>query len=583
MRVCPRCALRETNPDRDRCLVCNTELVERDDPRLGDVLAGCYRLESVIGEGGMSTVYRARHTMMNRPYAVKVLKPELAQDESLVERMRREGRSTAAMSHPNILEVYDFGFTADGAPYLVMELLQGEPLRSLVREGPVPLPLLVELATQTARGLARAHDFGVVHRDLKPENIFVSDDADGTPHVRIVDFGISRSPADSHLTMRGEIVGTPQYMAPERATSRDVTASSDLYSLGVVLYEMATGVMPFQSNNPTGFVLKHLHEQPPPPSRFEPSVSPELQRLILDLMEKDPDKRPVDAHQVIERLRALSPTGNLSLPRASQVPLRSPHENTTTLDGWSFRVGLLEQVLEQAFPGGSPPNDLSDALAQLRGAVSRMKVLQSLGVGVQAELDELEQEGRDASERLGHAVHVIAKDLSRARDEVRSAGQEREERESRAGEAKALFHVLLHRLQQMTTDHPEHPEAELVEASRELSDAAESWRRADAAVSRSVGRDQRSREEAKDLEFQLNILRDRLERLDVSIGDRADVLRSTMTGLGDEMRALQARFFELGERCIAPLRSRPELRELISILDGETARPSPNDSSAPPP
>ena len=282
MRVCASCGLRDHDPSRTTCLVCGAELVESADPRVGTVLAERYVIESAIGDGGMATVYRARHTLMDRPYAVKILNKALARDEKLVERMRREGRSTAALSHPNIIEIYDFGITDDGCPYLVMELLRGVPLREKLRAGPLPRAEVVEIATQITRGLARAHDFGIVHRDLKPENVFVHEDASGAPIVKLVDFGIARSHEDPRLTGRGEVVGTPQYMAPERALSAEVGPGCDLYTLGVVMYEMATGVLPFQSNSLMGFITKHLHEEPPAPSR-RADVDPALEALILDL------------------------------------------------------------------------------------------------------------------------------------------------------------------------------------------------------------------------------------------------------------------------------------------------------------
>ncbi|MBZ0118364.1 MAG: serine/threonine protein kinase, partial [Sandaracinaceae bacterium] len=247
MRVCSQCKLRYYDSDRSTCAIDGAPLVDAPDPRIGSVLGGRYILEELIGEGGMASVYRARHTLVDRPFAVKILRGELARDPTLRERLRREGRSAAALTHPNIVEIYDFGTTDDGAPYLVMELLtNGKTIRHILREeGAPPLGLTIEIAIQIARGLARAHDFGVVHRDLKPENVFVLEAADGRTLVKIVDFGIARTHQDPHLTSLGEILGTPQYMAPERATSRDVGPSADLYSFGVMLYELVTGHLPF--------------------------------------------------------------------------------------------------------------------------------------------------------------------------------------------------------------------------------------------------------------------------------------------------------------------------------------------------
>jgi serine/threonine-protein kinase len=569
MRRCPSCDLRDQDPKRTVCLVCGTELVEVLDPRLGTVLGGRYRLEEVLGEGGMATVYRARHTLMDRPYAVKVLHRDLAADDKLVERMRREGRSTAALTHPNIVEIYDFGRTDDGAPYLVMELLDGEPLRKVLRRGRVPHALLVELGVQICRGLARAHDFGVVHRDLKPENVFVGHDDAGEPLVKLVDFGIARSHADPHLTAHGEVVGTPQYMAPERATSREVSTSCDLYSLGVVLFEMATGVLPFQSNSPTGFVLKHMHEPPPRPRTLEPSVAPALEALILDLMAKDPAERPVDAHQVLERLRALSPAGDVPTPRPARVPPEEvTREHGGTLDGWQLRLELFERMLERAYPDGRPSAALSELLAEMRGAVGRLRALREEGVQAQRDLDGLARQSREGSERLGHAAHVLAKDLSRAREEARRARLEAASRDGRAAEAKDAFHAALTELDAMTDARPEHPDPKLVQTSRAVADAAQAWARADAAASRSRARCARSEDEVRDLEYQVAELRRGLGALEADITARGEASRALLEANDARRRDVERRVMELAGRFVKPMRDREDLRELFAALEG---------------
>ncbi|HJL19498.1 MAG TPA: protein kinase [Sandaracinaceae bacterium LLY-WYZ-13_1] len=569
MRRCPQCDLRDHDERRTRCIVCGAELVEHTDERLGTVLGGRYRLEDVIGEGGMATVYRARHTLMERPYAVKILHRNLAVDESLVERMRREGRSTASLTHPNIVEIYDFGMTDDGAPYLVMELLDGEPLRKILMRGRIGHGLMLELAMQIARGLARAHDFGVVHRDLKPENIFVCNDEHGAPLVKIVDFGIARSHADPHLTARGEVVGTPQYMAPERATSRDVSPGCDLYSLGVVLFEMATGVLPFQSNSPTGFVLKHLHEKPRRPRELDPGVPEALEGLILELLEKDPAARPVDAHQVLERLRALSPTGEVPTPRPSKLPPEQEvREDTASVDRWQARVGLFEQMLERAYPGGRPPHEMVETLAELRAAIGRLDGLRQAGVRAQRELDGLSKESREGSERLGHAVHVLAKDLSRAREEARSARLEAASRADAADAAKAGFHRMLAKVEAMLEARPEHPEPGLVERSRAVADAAEAWHRADDAAARSRARYERSEAEVRDLDYQVAELRRQLARLEAAIAERGETSRLRIQEQSEELRETERRVVDLAGRFVRPLRDRPELAELFVALEG---------------
>ncbi|MCZ7685181.1 MAG: serine/threonine protein kinase [Sandaracinaceae bacterium] len=563
MRICPQCHLRDHDASRTRCVVCGIELDDAVDPRIGTTLGGRYRVEAVIGEGGMATVYRAKHTLMDRQYAVKVLHRDLARDERLVERMRREARSTATLAHPNIVEVYDFGTTDDGAPFLVMELLSGAPLRSLLRGEPLPLSLIVELGVQMAEGLARAHDFGIVHRDLKPENVFVLDEA-GEALVKLVDFGIARSQQDTHLTNYGEVVGTPQYMSPERALTRDVTPACDLYSLGVVLFEMATGALPFQSNTPSGFVLKHIHEAPPRPSELAPSVSRELEALLLELLEKEPSKRPVDAHRVVERLGALEPKRAAQAERVSKAPAEAP-ERARTLELWSARAASFEEVVARAYGAEGAPSEVAERLAELRGAIGRLRALVEQGLRAQRELDALAGEAREGSERLGHAVHVLAKDLSRARDEARSARAEALERAAAIEPARAAWLRALARAAEQggAVD----PSVELLEVSRAVGAAADAWQRAHEARARSAARAERSEAEAEDLELQVEALRGQLAKLDTSIAERGAGSRARVEASGREQRAVEDRLAAIARDLLAPLRERADLAPLVRALD----------------
>ena len=228
MKICPACALKY--PDSEpRCFVDNSELRAMDDPRIGTLLAGRYQIESQLGEGGMAVVYRARSALVDRPVAVKIMNAALVRDASLKERFRREAKTSAAIAHPNIVEILDYG-EEEGVPYLVMELLDGMSLDKMIERQPLPIPMVATLGAQLARGLARAHDFSVIHRDLKPENVFVARMEGGKPLVKILDFGIARSLHDQRLTSAGQIFGTPQYMAPERVGSIDAGPAADLYA-----------------------------------------------------------------------------------------------------------------------------------------------------------------------------------------------------------------------------------------------------------------------------------------------------------------------------------------------------------------
>ena len=292
MKICPSCGLKYPN-ENDRCFVDKSVLEPMKDERIGTLLKGRYEIEAPLGEGGMAVVYRARNTLVERPVAVKVMNANLAGDASLKERFRREAKNAAAVAHPNIIEIFDHGETEQGTPYLVMEILDGEPLDQIISRGPMPPGQVASLGVQVARGLARAHDFDVLHRDLKPENIFICRGADGALSIpKLLDFGIARSMHDSRLTSAGQIFGTPQYMAPERVTSIDAGPAADLYALGVILFEMVTGRLPFLSNDIPGFFIKHMQEAPPKPSLLVPEVPRRLEALILELLAVEQLKPP---------------------------------------------------------------------------------------------------------------------------------------------------------------------------------------------------------------------------------------------------------------------------------------------------
>ncbi|GAB5549721.1 MAG: hypothetical protein SangKO_094810 [Sandaracinaceae bacterium] len=578
MRLCPQCDLREHDPRRPRCRVCGEPLIEVVDPRVGSVLGSRYRIEGVIGEGGMATVYRARHALMERPYAVKVLRRALASDEKLVERMKREGRNIASLTHPNIVQVYDYGETDDGAPYLVMELLDGQPLRQLMRGRPLYGPLLLDVAIQTMRGLARAHDLGVVHRDLKPENVFVCRDDEGEPRVVIVDFGIARSRDQSRLTQAGQLVGTPQYLAPERVSSREDTPSADLYSFGVVLFEMATGRLPFQSNSATGYVVKHVQEPPPRPRTLNPNLEPELEALILELLAKDPRERPVDAHQVLDRLELMLPP-ELRRESRPSVPNHDPREHTSTLDGWQIRAELFERLVQEAYPGGAPTKE-RNALTQMHEALKRMRETRRHGLRAQLALDALETEGREAGLRLGHALHVLGRDLSVARDAARGAGLASDESSRAEARARDVFERAVSSLAVRMAAPPEHPDAPLVDAGHAVQAAVDAWARAAVEAEHARAETERANASVRDLDYQLGTLRQQMRQLERDYAARTAHSRAALEASGREQRHLARRLASLSEQLISPLRHRTDLKPLFVAIEGTgTSDPFPSRAS----
>ena len=263
------------------------------DPLIGSFFDGRYKIVRKLGAGGMANVYLAEDQELGRRVAIKILNDRHANDDQFVERFRREAKNAAALSHPNIVSIYDRG-EAEGTYYIAMEYLDGRSLKELiVTRGPAPVPVAVEYARQILSALRFAHRHGIVHRDIKPHNVLV----DGEGRVKVTDFGIARAGA-SQMTEVGSIVGTAQYLSPEQARGTNVDQRSDLYSLGVVLYELLTGSAPFGGDTPVEIAMKHLSQVPEPPSAKRPNLPHDLDLLVMRALAKDPDERYQSAEEM---------------------------------------------------------------------------------------------------------------------------------------------------------------------------------------------------------------------------------------------------------------------------------------------
>ncbi|HVF76017.1 MAG TPA: Stk1 family PASTA domain-containing Ser/Thr kinase [Acidimicrobiales bacterium] len=259
------------------------------------VFNGRYEIVRPIARGGMADVFLARDQLLDRPVALKVLFPELSVDRSFVERFRREAQAAANLAHPNVVSVYDFG-EEDGISFIVMEFVDGRTLTSVLRsEGTLLADRAATIGADVAAALAFAHRNGVVHRDVKPGNVLI----DNSGHVKVTDFGIARAAnSEENLTQAGAVMGTATYFSPEQAQGHDVDGRSDVYSLGVVLYEMVTGQAPFTGDNPVSIAYKHVQEVPPTPRSLNPAVPPAFEAIVLQAMAKNPDQRYASAEEL---------------------------------------------------------------------------------------------------------------------------------------------------------------------------------------------------------------------------------------------------------------------------------------------
>ncbi|HBN94963.1 MAG TPA: serine/threonine protein kinase, partial [Firmicutes bacterium] len=263
---------------------------------IGEMLANRYEILEKVGDGGMALVYSAKDHLLSRVVAVKILRAQFADDEEFVERFRREARSAASLSHPNIVNIYDVGET-DHVHFIVMEFVQGKNLHDLVREHECfSQDIIVNVGKQIAMGLAHAHYHGIIHRDIKPHNILVTDEG----RVKVTDFGIAQAMSTTNLTQTGMVLGSVRYFSPEQARGVNVQSASDLYSLGIVLYEMIAGHPPFRGESPIAIALKQIQENPLPLRDSRPDLDGDLEDLVLKLLNKDPKKRPSSAEEVVK-------------------------------------------------------------------------------------------------------------------------------------------------------------------------------------------------------------------------------------------------------------------------------------------
>ena len=304
------------------------------------VLAGRYELESVIGQGGMARVFKGADTVLNRTVAIKVLSPQFANDEQFVARFRREAQAAAALNHPNIVSVYDTGSQGD-VHYIVMEYVEGRTLRDVIKgEGPLLPERAIEIAEAVCSALSAAHEGGLVHRDIKPGNIMITRDGE----VKVMDFGIARTSTGDTLTQTASILGTASYLSPEQAQGESVDARSDIYSLGCVEYEMLTARAPFTGDSPVTIAYKHVREDPVPPSRVNPDVTPQVEATVMKCMAKNPANR----YQSAEELRQ-----DLERVRRGGAPLATPVLADST-EMLTRARSAPDQT--QVMTGGMPPD-----------------------------------------------------------------------------------------------------------------------------------------------------------------------------------------------------------------------------------
>jgi serine/threonine-protein kinase len=542
---------------------------KNDDPSLGRVIAGRYRLESRIGEGGMGIVYRARHVLIDRVVAVKLIRPDLRGETHLRAWMLREARAANRVDHAHIIDIHDIGETDDGELYLVMEYLVGTPLSNELARGPLQLARAVDVLEQMGAALSRAHDLGVVHRDLKSDNILLTARGGRKDFVKILDFGLAALAHDPRLAPKGAVFGTPEYMSPEQARGEQAGPQSDLYALGILFFEMLTGQLPFKAGDRETLLEMQRSSPAPRPSSIRKDCHPVAEKIVLRLLEKDARKRYRDGHHLLEELKALqrslpSPSwdkegGQEAAPVAPPPP---PPPRSPGVAEWASRAGLFARMVTRAYPAANAPGEVTQAVTTLWDVAAKASSLEGEIASHTRKLEALERRGRALRAEIGRKVEELAHEESRVlreaaayAEEETAAKQELVRAEQAARERGAIAD------QAERTGQGNRSIFEAAGAAVAMVEAQKQWLKTRAE--RRTGREAT----AGDLRRQIGELRDQLARYaealeeDLSSGREKVALR-TREGLKYE-KAFSDAFSLLTNH----LKGKPECRDLMNELN----------------
>jgi len=555
------------------------------DPMLGRVIAGRYRLEARIGEGGMGVVYRARHVLIDRIVAVKLIRPDLRGETHLRAWMLREARAANRVDHAHIIDIHDIGETEEGELYLVMEYLVGTSLSSELARGTMQLSRGVDILEQMCAALARAHDLGVVHRDLKSDNILLTTRGGRKDFVKILDFGLAHLAMDPRLAPKGAVFGTPEYMAPEQARGEEATAQSDLYALGVLFFEMLTGQLPFRSDDRETLLEMQRTAIAPRPRSIKPDVLPSAESIVVKLLEKDRRKRFQDAHHLHEELKTLqrslpSTPWEVAATGENVAPPPPPPPQSEGVIEWASRAALFSRMVSRAYPGGNPPPDVQNATSQAWDLAARATRLEGEVASHTRKLEALERRGRALRAEIGRKVEELAheesralRDLSAEQAEVARIKEAQLQAEKAAAQAKQAADGAV----------PGSPQARAV------------YERAGAAAALVDARREQLKEheqkaaakdtQARDLRRQIEELRAQLARYAEALEEDLSNGREKVAARTREGLAYEKAFSEVSTLLLTHLKGKPEardlLQELISAMHGQSYPGAKSESRTP--
>ncbi|MEZ4446632.1 MAG: protein kinase [Polyangiaceae bacterium] len=544
-------------------------------------MAGRYRLESRIGEGGMGLVYRARHVLIDRVIALKLIRPDLRAETHLRAWMLREAKAANRVDHAHIIDIHDIGETEDGELYLVMEYLVGTPLSAELANGPMPLARSVDIVEQMCAALARAHDLGVVHRDLKSDNILLTERGGRKDFVKILDFGLAALKRDARLAPKGAVFGTPEYMSPEQARGEDATPSSDLYALGVLFFEMLTGQLPFRSNDRDTLLKMQQQQAPPTPRSLRPDVHPQGEEICLRLLAKNSKERYRDAHHLQEDLKKLQrslPSSQAWEVRSGDAPAAPPPPPPPQSPGvteWANRAAVFTRMVSRAYSGKEAPSELLSALSQTWDLAARASRLEGEVASLTRKLDALERRGRALRAEIGRKVEDLAQEESRVLREASAHGDDVERAEAELSQLERAAQAA--RAEADAAIRAGRPEPQIFEHAGATRAAAQAKTE---ELQRYKQRKQDREKTARSLRRQIEQLRGQLSRYAEALEEdltrgRNQVAERTREGLKYEKA-----FHDASGRLVEDLRDKPECRDLIAEILAKTPADTPPDGPA---
>jgi serine/threonine-protein kinase len=558
-----------------------------NDPALNKVIAGRYRLEARIGEGGMGIVYRARHVLIDRVVAVKLIRPDLRGETHLRAWMLREARAANRVDHAHIIDIHDIGETEDGELYLVMEYLVGTPLSAEISRGPMPIQRGVDILEQMGAALARAHDLGVVHRDLKSDNILLTARGGRKDFVKILDFGLAALAHDPRLAPKGAVFGTPEYMSPEQARGEQAGPQSDLYALGILFFEMLTGQLPFRSSDRDTLLDMQRNHPAAKPSSIRKDCHPVAERIIMRLLEKDPRRRYRDGHHLLEELKALQRSlpsqawdkeGGEPQPTPQMFPPPPPRSANVT--EWASRAGLFSRMVARAYPSGNAPPEVLSSLATSWDLAAKANGLEGEIASHTRRLEALERRGRALRAEIGRKVEELAQEESRALRDAATHAEEEEAARTELGTAE-------HQSQDAV--------ARATEAERGGRGSRAVFEQSGAALAMvEVKKQQLKQREtkraarettAKDLRRQIEDLRAQLARYAEALEEDLASGREKVAARTREGLKFEDAFTRSSSVLISHLKGKPECRELLNEIissDGQSTVAEPKKDAANP-